>query len=66
MAVLASKVAYPGSLGMNSSQTPPVGRFSGGLSSHRPPALGNSHHAPFASPTESEFSEGFEGPDSVR
>jgi mitogen-activated protein kinase kinase kinase len=66
MAVLASKISYPASLGMNSSQTPLVGRFSGALSSQRVPALESSHHAPFASPTESEFSEGFEGSDSVR
>lgn len=66
MAVLASKVAYSASLGMSTSQTPSVGRFSGGLSSQRAPVVGNSHHAPFASPTESEFSEGYEDPDSVR
>lgn len=66
MAVLASKVAYPSSLGMNSSQTPSVGQFTATLPNHRTPVVGASHHAPFASPTESEFSEGFEGPDSVR
>lgn len=64
MAVLASKIAsYPSSLGMSSSQIPSVGQFTAALPSHRTPV---SHPAPFASPTESEFSEGFEGPDSVR
>lgn len=66
MAVLASKITYPSSMGMSSNQTPSVGRFSAGISTHRAPAIGNSHHAPFASPTESEFSEGYDGPDSVR
>ena len=66
MAVLASKATYPSSMGMGSSQPPSAGQFSATVSSRRIPTAGVSHHAPFASPTESEFSEGFEGPDSVR
>ncbi len=66
MALLASKVAYTSSLGIGSGQTPSVGQFTSALPNHRMPVVGAGHHAPFASPTESEFSEGFEGPDSVR
>lgn len=66
MAVLGPKISsYTSTMGMVSTQTPSVGHFSAGSSNHRAPAIG-SRHAPFASPTESEFSEGFDGPDSVR
>jgi len=41
-------------------------QYSAGISTHRIPAMGTSHNGTFASPTESEFSEPFEGPDSVR
>lgn len=67
MAVLAPKISsYASTMGLGSAQTPSVGQFSAGPSNHRIPAIGTSHHAPFASPTESEFSEGYDGPDSVR
>lgn len=67
MAMLASKVPYPSSIGMGSSQTTSSsGQYSAGLSNHRTPAVGASHTASFASPTESEFSEALDGPDSVR
>lgn len=66
MAVLAPKVTYTSSMGMGSSQTPSVGQFASSIQTHRMPVVGATLHAPFASPTESEFSEGVEGPDSVR
>ena len=66
MAMLASKASYPSSMGMGSSQTGSAGQYSAGLANHRTPVLGTSHSAPFASPTESEFSEALDGPDSVR
>ena len=66
MAMLAPKVPYPSSMGMGSGQTASAGQYSAGLSSHRTPVVGTTHSAPFASPTESEFSEAFDGPDSVR
>ena len=66
MAVLASKSQYPPSLGMNSSQPPSISQYSAGLSNHRTPITGSTHNASYASPTESEFSEAMDGPDSVR
>ena len=66
MAVLASKVSYSAGMGIGSGQTPSVAPFSASLSNHRAPVLANLHQAPFASPTESEFSEGIDGMDSVR
>ncbi len=66
MAMLASKAPYPSSMGMSSSQSTSAAQYSAGLSNHRTPVVGTTHSAPFASPTESEFSEAFDGPDSVR
>lgn len=68
MAMLASKSAYP---------VPPVGlpaghatsagqQYTTAVSTHKVPAMSTSLNGTFASPTESEFSEAFEGPDSVR
>lgn len=66
MAMLAPKAPYPSSMGMGSSQTTSAGQYSAGLSNHSTSVVGATHNAPFASPTESEFSEALDGPDSVR
>ena len=66
MAVLASKASYPSSMSMGSSQTASSGQYSASMSAHRTPVVGSSHHGPFASPTESEFSEGYDSSDAVR
>ena len=66
MAMLASKSSFSNSMGMGSSQTSSSGQYTAGLSSHRTPVIGSTQSGPFASPTESEFSEAFDGPDSVR
>ncbi|KAI9836738.1 MAG: ATP binding [Sclerophora amabilis] len=69
MAMVAAKVPYPAPSGMPASSQP--------SSAHHPAALPNprsqpttssssSNHPNFASPTESEFSDVFDGPDSVR
>jgi mitogen-activated protein kinase kinase kinase len=61
MAVLAHKVPVPGTGGMGSA-----GRdYTPSTATHRMPVSAAAHNS-FTSPTESEFSEGFEGPDSVR
>lgn len=66
MAVLSSKAQYPSSLGMTSNQAPSLSQYSASISSHRTPLTGGTHNATYASPTESEFSETMDGPDSVR
>ncbi|KAL8655866.1 MAG: hypothetical protein Q9210_000622 [Variospora velana] len=65
MAMLASKSSYQSSMGMASGQASNSGQYSSSITSHRTPAIGSSHHGPFASPTESEFSEGFEPSDTA-
>ncbi|KAL9002927.1 MAG: hypothetical protein Q9188_004182 [Gyalolechia gomerana] len=60
MAMLASKSSYSSSLGMASTQASSSSQYSSALSNHRTPVIGSSHNGPFASPTESEFSEGYE------
>jgi mitogen-activated protein kinase kinase kinase len=68
MAMLASKSSYPAPLGiLSSGHTPSAGQqYSAGISTHKVPAMTTSHNGTFASPTESEFSDAFEGPDPVR
>ncbi|KAF2498121.1 Ste11-type MAPKK kinase [Lophium mytilinum] len=62
MAMLASKSPYPTpSLGGSASSQYPTT-----VSSYRVQAASRSDHAFFASPTESEFSESYDTPDSVR
>ncbi|KAL8764199.1 MAG: hypothetical protein Q9184_000168 [Pyrenodesmia sp. 2 TL-2023] len=65
MAMLAPKSAYPSSMGMASNQASSSSQYSGNLASHRTPVIGSSHSGPFASPTESEFSEGYEPSDTA-
>lgn len=65
MTMLAAKATYSSSMGMGTTQAASAGQYSAGLSNHRTPVVGSSH-PPFASPTESEFSEAFDGPESVR
>ncbi|KAI4194904.1 MAG: hypothetical protein LQ346_003595 [Caloplaca aetnensis] len=65
MAMLAPKSAYPSSMGVASNQAAGSSQYSGNLSSHRTPVIGSSHSGPFASPTESEFSEGCEPSDTA-
>ncbi|KAL8987137.1 MAG: hypothetical protein Q9177_003630 [Variospora cf. flavescens] len=65
MAMLAPKSSYQSSMGMASGQASNSGQYSSSITSHRTPAIGSSHHGPFASPTESEFSEGFEPSDTA-
>lgn len=64
--MLASKAPYPTATGMASAQASTAAQYSAGLSSHRTPVLGGTHNGTFVSPTESEFSDAFEGPDSVK
>ncbi|KAL8913458.1 MAG: hypothetical protein Q9171_001751 [Xanthocarpia ochracea] len=58
MAMLAAKSPYPSSMGMGSTQASSSSQYSNTLASHRTPVIGSSHNGPFASPTESEFSDG--------
>lgn len=64
--MLAPKAPYPTSTGVAPGQASMAGQYSAALSSHRTPLLGGAHNGTFVSPTESEFSEAFEGPGSVR
>lgn len=66
MAMLASKSQYVAPMG-NSAPTP-SSHYPSSSASHRHPATSNgAHHGTrFASPTESEFSESYDTPDSVR
>ena len=66
MAMLASKTAYTPSLGTTSSQTSSAGQYTSSIPNHRTPVITNPQSGPFASPTESEFSEAYDGPDTVR
>ena len=69
MAVLASKANYSSSLGMGPSQPSIVSQYA---ASYRKPvgattsSAENAHGGTFLSPTESEFSQGDDGQDSIR
>ncbi|KAI4263262.1 MAG: hypothetical protein L6R42_001588 [Xanthoria sp. 1 TBL-2021] len=66
MAMLASKSSYPSSMGMGSNQASSSSQYSNTLATHRTPVISTSHNGPFASPTESEFSDGaYESPDTA-
>ncbi|KAL8736980.1 MAG: hypothetical protein Q9181_002148 [Wetmoreana brouardii] len=65
MAMLASKSSYPSSMGMGSAQASSSSQYSSTLASHRTPVIGSSHNGPFASPTESEFSDGYDTSDTA-
>ncbi|KAL8701451.1 MAG: hypothetical protein Q9201_004903 [Fulgogasparrea decipioides] len=65
MAMLASKSSYPSSMGMGSTQPSSSSQYSNTLTSHRTPVIGSSHNGPFASPTESEFSDGYDSSDTA-
>ncbi|KAI9679114.1 MAG: ATP binding [Trizodia sp. TS-e1964] len=70
MAMLASKSPFPTARGMSTSSqmssSTPQSAGAGIHTAHRLPMISAASHGSFASPTESEFSEAFEGPDSVR
>ena len=67
MAMLAHKASFPASMGTGSTQVPSSARdYTSSNTSHRTPVMSNAHNGPFASPTESEFSEAFDGTESVR
>ncbi|KAL8692755.1 MAG: hypothetical protein Q9224_003894, partial [Gallowayella concinna] len=52
-------------MGMASAQAS-SSQYSSTLASHRTPVIGSSHNGPFASPTESEFSDGaYDSPDTA-
>ena len=61
--MLAHKPSMPMSLGQSSATSRD---YQPTNSSHRTPLTGTTHNGTFASPTESEFSEAFDGPDPVR
>ncbi|KAL8829479.1 MAG: hypothetical protein Q9170_006151 [Blastenia crenularia] len=64
--MLASKASYSSSMGMASTQASSSNQYPSALSNqHRTPVVGSSHNGPFASPTESEFSEGYESSDTT-
>lgn len=65
MAMLASKSSYPSSMGMGSTQASSSSQYSGTIANHRTPVIGSSHNGPFASPTESEFSDGYDSSDTA-
>ncbi len=65
MAVLASKAPSYSSMGMGPNQASMVSQYAS--SSYRKPVGGSdAHHAPFLSPTESEFSENNDAQESIR
>jgi mitogen-activated protein kinase kinase kinase len=64
MAMLASKSPYPAPLGGTSSQ--PSAQYNSSVSSYRNLAAAPRTEHFFASPTESEFSELYDAPDSIR
>ena len=68
MAMLASKSPYPAPLGVLSSghASSSNQQYPTSIATHKVPAMATMQSGTFASPTESEFSEAFEGPDSVR
>jgi len=66
MTMLAHQASFPASLGMGPTQIPSTREYTSVPPSHRTPVIGNTQNGPFASPTESEFSDPSEGHDSVR
>ena len=64
MAMLAHKTSMPMGMGMGPTSIPRD--YPSSSSSHRTPLPSTMHNGSFASPTESEFSEAFEGSDTVR
>ena len=66
MAMLASKLPYPApSMGGAGSQS--SAQYTSSVSSYRShPSGARLDHSMFASPTESEFSESYDAPDSIR
>ena len=66
MTMLAHQASFPASLGMGPTQIPSTREYTSVPPNHRTPVTGNTQNGPFASPTESEFSEHSEGHDSVR
>ncbi|MCJ1247238.1 ATP binding [Trapelia coarctata] len=64
--MLAHQASFPASLGMGPTQIPSTREYTSVPPSHRTPVMGNTQNGPFASPTESEFSDPSEGHDSVR
>lgn len=66
MAAAVHKPSFPASMGMGPTQIPSTRDYTSAALAHRaPPASSNSNGA-FASPTESEFSEVYDGSDSVK
>ena len=65
MAMLAHKTSMPMGMGMGPTSIP-RDYVPTPSSSHRTPMSSTMHNGSFASPTESEFSEAFDGPDAVR
>ena len=69
MAMLAHKASVPTSMGLGSSSGTSIRDYAVGPS-QRTPAMTTTttttHHGPFASPTESEFSEAYDTHDSIR
>ena len=63
--MLAHKTSFPAHMGVGPSHVPSSRDYSS-MASHRTPLMVTNQNGPFASPTESEFSEAFDGPDSVR
>ena len=64
MTACVHKTSVP--MGMNMGPTSIPRDYNPSSSSHRTPMSSTMHNGSFASPTESEFSEAFEGPDAVR
>ncbi|MCJ1388330.1 ATP binding [Xylographa bjoerkii] len=64
--MLAHKASFPASMGMGPTQIPSTREYTSAPPTHRTPVIVNAQTGPFASPTESEFSEHSEGSGSVR
>lgn len=64
MAMLAHKTSMPLGMGMGPTSVPRD--YPSTSSSHRTQMSNTMHNGCFASPTESEFSEAFDGVDAVR
>lgn len=65
MAMLAHKTSFPSTLG-GTTQVSSTRDYGSSTASHMTPVMGSTNNGSFASPTESEFSEAYDGPDSVR
>ncbi|MCJ1476933.1 ATP binding [Lambiella insularis] len=64
--MLAHKASFPASMGMGPTQMPSTREYTSAPPTHRTPIIASTSNGPFASPTESEFSERSEGSDSIR